>query len=102
MKKQECYYIVFRSQGGGGQSSGDFETLQDAVKYADEVWDILDFSYYVIYCDNCAAYPYGSIAVFRGDQMEFKKNNGQTFQEKQAQLDKWNCEELAAREESNL
>ncbi len=102
MMKQESYYVVFRSQGGGGQSSGDFNTLLDAMKYADKVWKILDFSYYVIYCDNCTAYPYGSITVFRGDQTEFEKNNGQTFQEKQAQLDKWNREALAAREESSL
>lgn len=92
---EETYYIVFRDHGGGGYSLGGFNSLVDATKKADEIFKDSRLAYYTIYLDNCDAFPYGEIAVFKGDQQEFTKNNGLTFQDKEKQFEKWNREYLA-------
>lgn len=101
MTAKETYSIIFRDQGGGGWAKCNFQTLVSAVKFADKIFNSSSYAYYVIEMDNCKAYPYGEIAVFRGDEQEYVKNNGLTFQQEQARRDKWARELLQIEKENN-
>lgn len=99
MKKKEMFDIVFRDQDGGGWSKCGFDSLTKAMKFADKLFNESNYSYYVITLENCTRCPYGEIAIFRGDQTEYTKNNGISFQEKQHELSKWNKEFLQVQKE---